>query len=71
MSMCLLEQTKMVCRFFDKLQEMEAEANIYRNPVMKSVLPELLHADANAGGALQSGSGFRFPPYLVRICATV
>jgi serine/threonine protein kinase len=38
---------------------------LYQDPVLKRVLPQLLRASSNAGGAVRSRSGFVFPPYLV------
>ena len=55
----------MSCRFFFKAHEFHAEAKLYRDPVLRQVLPELRTASDNANGAVRSRSGFVFPPYLV------
>ena len=39
---------------------------LYRDPVLRAVLPELLHADDNASGRVRSqGGGYAFPPFMV------
>jgi hypothetical protein len=42
------------CRFFLKNCEFENEAELYRNPVLRKVLPQLLGADDNASGKERS-----------------
>ena len=41
------------------------EARHYRDPVLRQVLPPLLHASENADGAARSRAGVPFPPFIV------
>ena len=41
-----------------------AEASLYRDPVLRDILPSLLQAHDNANGAVQSRSGFVYPPWI-------
>ena len=38
---------------------------LYRDPVLKQVLPDLIRANDNANCSVRSRSGVPFPPYLV------
>jgi hypothetical protein len=38
---------------------------LYRDPVLRRMLPELRRASDNADGAARSRSGYTFPPYFV------
>ena len=53
------------CRLFLERQEFEQEVGLYRDPVLKRVLPDLIRAHDNADGAVRSRSGFVFPPFFV------
>jgi hypothetical protein len=53
------------CRLFHRRDEFEAEVALYRNPVLRRVLPKLRRASDNANGAVRSRSGYAFPPYFV------
>jgi hypothetical protein len=53
------------CRFFSERADFDSEVALYRDPVLEQVLPKLLIANGNEGGAMRSRSGFVFPPYIV------
>ena len=53
------------CRFFDNLDDMESETALYKDEVLRSVLPQLLAAQGNQDGRLRSSSGYQWPPYIV------
>ena len=38
---------------------------LYKHSLLRHILPELLHANDNANGAVRSRSGFTLPAYLV------
>jgi serine/threonine protein kinase len=50
--------------FLDKT-EFEDEVSLYRTPALARIMPDLLHADDNASGAVRSRSGYVFPPFFV------
>ena len=52
-------------RFFHIAQEFEEEVALYQDPVLRAVLPAILHASDNANGAERSQSGYVFPPFMV------
>ena len=53
------------CRFFIHLPDFEREVQLYRDPLLRRVLPSLLHASDNSDRAAHSRSGFVFPPFFV------
>ena len=53
------------CRFFLSARDYRKEVAQYQDTVLRGVLPPMLHASANADGAVRSARGFRFPPYMV------
>ena len=59
-----LDQEATACRFFHKRADFDLELQTYRHPVLQHTLPPLHLACANADGALQSPSGFVYPPFL-------
>jgi hypothetical protein len=54
-----------LCRIFCDSSAFDEEVAQYRDPVLKLCLPDLIHASANADGAVRSARGFVFPPFLV------
>jgi hypothetical protein len=60
-----LQRASSACRFFLVRSEFEEECALYRDPVLRRALPDLLHADANAAGALRSRGGTALPPFIV------
>lgn len=58
-------------KVFCSRADFEAEVAQYRDPVLSLCLPDLLYADDNATGSVQSATGWHFPSFLVieRGCA--
>ena len=52
-------------RLFHDGHEFEEEVALYRDPVLRAVLPAILYASANANGDVRSQSGYVFPPFMV------
>jgi hypothetical protein len=52
-------------RFFHVRADFEEEVALYRDPVLKKVLPELLAVTDNADGGVTSRSGYAYPPFFV------
>ena len=52
-------------RFYHDGNEFEEEVALYRDPVLRAVLPAILHANDNANGDIRSQSGYAFPPFMV------
>ena len=53
------------CRFFHEFDDFAAEVNLYKDILLRDILPQLLHADDNSGGLLRSKNGFAYPPFMV------
>ena len=53
------------CRFFHSREDFEIEQRIYEDRTFRACLPELILANDNARGDVQSHSGYTFPPFLV------
>jgi hypothetical protein len=65
---CIRHFTQTACarrRLFHRRDEFEAEVALYRNPVLRRVLPELRRASDNGDGAVRSRSGYVFPPFFI------
>ena len=56
---------KQPCRFFLDRAAYAEEVVLYKDSLLRHILPELLHANDNANGAVCSRSGFTLPAYLV------
>lgn len=54
-----------VSRFFYDTEEFGAEVALYQDPVLREVLPKIIHASENLSGAERSRSGYVFPPFMV------
>ena len=58
-------------KFFLARREFADEVAQYEDVVLRAVLPALLHACANADGALRSRSGYVYPPHIVLVRSAV
>ena len=61
----LMATTNPPCRLFHQKVEFETEVALYRDPLLKQLLPDLLDANENADGKVRSRSGVPFAPYMV------
>ena len=52
-------------KVFCERRDFDEEVAQYQDPVLRRVLPDLIHASDNADGSAVSANGFAFPPYLV------
>jgi hypothetical protein len=58
-------QPRLTCRFFHATWEFQEEVALYRDPVLRRILPKIWYANDNIDGAVRSASGYVFPPFFV------
>ena len=70
LALCMESRLKMCThghcrRFFLHKADFESEVNLYRDPLLRQVLPGILYASDNATHAARSRSGYALPPFFV------
>ena len=53
------------CRFFHATWEFQEEVALYRDPILRRILPKIFYANDNIDAGARSRSGFVFPPFFV------